>query len=413
MRYRAVRRAERYLGLAVLACVASAASAQETQTSVTVSTGASVETNPYNTLNSGGASIAATASIRPSMRWRGEFSTIELGGLASFRQFTKRYGLEDNYSLDGSISTRVAERLTLRSNASFSYNQGGFNDFGRPGLLPGGLPANPSDPNPNPLPNPAVIDPTVLGQRVRTTAFDLGVGGTAQLNAYSSLSLDVSGRGNRFRQIGFGDFNTVTGRASYQYQLSELTSIGLIGSVSRTDYLGTTVGDALTTSIMGSLDRRLNANWTLTGSAGLAITRIDQLPGLPDEKFNSLTAALSFCNQGERGRFCVNGSRAPEPSAFGNVRVNNSLAADYSYRVTERESVTVSGSYAHTGSGRGLVSALPAVDFVSGAIRYDNQFRNNLSIYAATNFSKFYSSDFPRKANFGVNAGVQYRFGAM
>lgn len=414
MRYQAVRRAERYLGLAVLAGVSSAAGAQDVQTAVLVSTGASVETNPYNTLNSGGANIAATAEIRPLLRWRGERSTIDMTGAAQFRQFFQRYGLEDNYLVNGGISTRVTERLTLRSNASFNYNLGGFNDFNRPGLTLG-VPTIPPIPGTGTgLPDPAIIDPTLLGVRTRTKSINFGVGANTQLGTYSALSMDVTGQLMRFDQFGFGNFNSVGGQASYTHQLSEGTSVGVIGSVSRVDYRGTPVGDALTTSVRGSLDRRIGANWTLSGSAGLAVTRIEQLPGQPDTKFNSLTANVSFCNQGERGRLCIAGSRAPEPSAAGNVRVNNSLQADYSYRLTERENVTVSGSYAHTGRGRGFNAALfPAVDFVSTAVRYDNQIRDNLTFYTTANMSKIYSSIAPRQANFGVSAGVQYRFGAL
>lgn len=411
MRYGAVRRAERYIGLAVLAGVSSAAGAQTTQTAVFVSTGASVETNPYNSVNTSGESIAATAEIRPLMRWRSETTTLDLRGLAQFRQFVRRFGLEDNYGLDGEIFSRVSDRVTLRSNAGFAYNEGGFNDFARPGLLPG-LPIIPTPGTPN-LPDPTAIDVSVLGQRTRTKAFNIGAGASTQLNAYSSLSLDLSGRTNRFRQVGFGDFNTVSGQLSYSHQLSETTSAGLIGSLSHTDYRGTRVGDARTTSIMGSLDRRFGASWTLSGSAGLAITRSKQLAGMPDDKFDAFTAQLRFCNQGERSRFCVSGNRSPEPSANGNVRLNNTIQSDYTRRIAERETITLSGSYAHTGRGRGVAMTLPAVEFVSAAARYDNQIRNNLTFYTSTNYSQVYSSLAPRRANFGVNAGLQFRFGAL
>lgn len=410
MRYGAVRRAERYIGLAVLAGVSSAAGAQQTQTAVLVSTGASVETNPYNTVNAGGESIAGTLEIRPLLRTRTELSTIDLSGSASFRQFVRRFGLEDNYSLNGLISTRVSERITLNSNAGFIYNEGGYNDFARRDLqLNNPAPVMPG----SGLPDPSLIDVTLLGQRTRTKAFDFGVGADVRLNTYSTLSLNTSGRATRYKAVGFGDFNTISGRASYSHQLSETTSIGAVGSVSKTDYLRARVGDARTYSIQGSLDRRLGTNWTFWGSAGIAFTRIDQLAGQPDVDFQSLTAELRFCRNGEFSRFCLAGSRSPEPSANGNIRVTNVLQGDYSLRVSERENVTFSGSYARTGRGRGVAAALPGVDLVSGAVRYDNQLRDNLTFYASTNFSKIYTSIDSRRANFGVNAGLQFRFGAL
>ena len=410
MRYRAIRRAERYLGLAVLAGMSSAAGAQGTQASVSVSTGASVETNPYNTPGVDNASIAATADVRPSLQWSDERSTASLNASAQFRQFVERYGLEDNYGLSGNVSTRVSERITVFSNAGFSSSQGGFGNFPQSALSP----TNPTTPDVGPvIPDPSIIDVSLLGRRVRSTSFDFSAGGNAQVTEYSTLSLSVSGRGNRFRQAGFGDFNSVSGQSSYSHQISESTSVGVSGTLTRTDYLGTPVGDARTTSLSGTFNRKLGETWTLFLSAGLSRTRIDQLPGTPDSKFDSFTTQINFCNQGERGRLCISGSRSPEPSANGNVRVNTSFNADYSLRVSERETVTLSGSYARTGRGQGIAAVLPGVDFASANLRYENRLRDNLSFYAGTNTSKIFQSTGSNGTNFGVNVGLQYSFGVL
>ena len=409
MRYRAVRRAERFIGLAVVAGLSSAAGAQEVQTAVFASTGVTVETNPYNEANPGGDSIALTADLRPSARWRSELTTIDLGAVASFRQFTRRYGLEDNYGLNGNVVTRVSDRVSIRSNADFSYNQSGFNNFARSGLL-SNLPTNPTE---NPFIDPTLIDPTVLGRQTRITAFNMGTGASAQLNAYSSLSLDLTGRMNRFRQLGFGDFNNIGAQLSYSHQLSELTSVGVVGSISKSDYLGVRTGDARTYSVQGSLDRRFGERWKLSASAGMSSTRSHQLLGLPDVKFDAFTARLSFCYSGEFDRLCLNGSRSPEPSAAGEVRVNNTVQADYTRRLTARESITLTGSYARTGGSQGFTAALPPVSFVTGSVRYENQLREKISFFATANTSKINSSFASRNANYGVSAGLNFRFGAL
>lgn len=399
------------MGLVVAAGLSSAASAQELRTSVLVSGGASVESNPYNEINAGGENIALTTSIEPTARWRGELSTIDLSGLISLRQFTRTYGLESSYAANGSISTRASERLTVSSNVGFNSTQGGFNNFARRDLQLG---APTVEPVPGQaLPDPVLIDPTILGRKTRTNAFNMGTGASFLVNTYSSLSLNVSGRALRFDGPRFGDFNNVTGQASYSHQLSEMTSIGATASVSRADYLRTPIGDSRTTSLQGTFDHRIGSNWTFNGSAGIAFTRIAQLPGFPDTKFDSLTAQVGFCRKAELSRVCLNASRSPEPSAEGNVRVTNVVQMDYSLRLSERENVTLSGSYAKTERGRGLVSAIPSVEFVSGAIRYDRQLRNNLTFYTAANASTIDSFGTSRRSNFGVNAGLQYRFGAL
>lgn len=413
MRYRAFRRAERYLGLAVLAGMSSAAGAQETQASLSVSTGASVETNPYNTAGNNDASIAATFDVRPSVQWRSEQTTANLSGNAQFRQFTSRYGLEDNYSIGGNISTRVSERLTVFSNAGLSYSQGGFDNFGRSGLYPG-VPIIPeNDPALPVVVDPAIIDVSLLGRRTRTTALDFGLGANAQVSAYSTLSLTASGRTSEYRQSGLGNFATISGSAAYSHQLSDTTSIGLSGGLNRTDYRNTRVGDARTSSLSGTYDRRLGEAFSLFLSAGIARTRIDQPIGLPTSKFSSLTASARLCKRGELDSLCIAGSRSPQPSAIGNVRVNNTITGDYSRRLSERESISLNGSYARTGRGRGIAGALPGNDFASAALRYDNRLRDNLTFYAGTNFSKIYGSSSRNGNNYGVNIGLQYSFGVL
>lgn len=413
MRYRVIRQAERYLGLAVLAGMSSAAGAQGTQASVSVSTGASVETNPYNTPGVDNASIAATASVSPSIQWTGEQTTAGLSGTANFRQFASDYGLDDSYGLNGNVSTRVSERVSVYSSAGLNSSRGGFNNFARAGLLPG----DPLIPNPDPdvpvIVDPSIIDVSLLGQRMRTTSFNFGLGANAQVAQYSTVSLNVSGQGSRFKQAGFGDFNSISGQASYSHQLSETTSIGISGALSRSDYLGTRVGDAVTRSLSGTFDRRLGEVFTLFISAGYSRTRIDQLLGTPDTTFSSLTGQLRLCKRGERTNLCFAGSRSPEPSANGNVRVNNTFSGDYSLRVSERESISLTGSYARTGRGRGVAAALPGVDFASAGVRYDNRLRNNLTFYAGTNMSKIFQSVGRNGTNFGVNMGLQYSFGVL
>ncbi len=195
--------------------------------------------------------------------------------------------------------------------------------------------------------------------------------------------------------------------------MSEFTSIGLIASQSRTDYRNTRQGDAVTNSIMGSFDHRLGANWTLSASAGMAFTRIDQLAGIPDVKYSSLTGRIRFCNQGEFSQFCLLARRSPEPSANGSVRVTNTFETSYSLRLSDRDQIGLNGSYGRTGRGRGTTLVLPAVEFYSAGASYDRRINETMTGFVSTSFSKFDSPLASRKANLGINAGVRVRFGAL
>lgn len=431
MRGGAVRFAGRCLGVTVASGFATAAGAQEAQTALIVSTGASVESNPYNEANPI-AAVAATAELQPVARFRSASTTLDLRGLAQFRQFVRRYGLEDNYSANAGLTTRATEQLTLRAFTAISYNEGGYNSYGRAGLSPlfgtdpgsGALPTNSSLPNTtdpttslvnvSPIQQlPLLTDVTLLGVRTRTTSFQGGAGFDAQLTEHSQLSGDISARGQRYKLGGLNDFNSGSAELRWSHGLGELSSVGFIASVDRTNYSGTRVGDTTSKSLLLSYDRRFSAGWSLSAAAGASFSNITQPAGLPNAHLTALSLRGRFCKQGERSEFCVGVQRSPQPSANGGVRVSSSAQLDYSRRLSQRERVSFAGSYARTGQGRASVIALPDSDFVSGSARYDNQFRERVSLFTSVSASKIYGLGASRRPNIGVAAGVQFRFGAL
>jgi hypothetical protein len=95
------------------------------------------------------------------------------------------------------------------------------------------------------------------------------------------------------------------------------------------------------------------------------------------------------------------------------VRVSSTINGDYSIRVSERERISLSGSYAKTGRSRDpSTGAQPAIDFVAASARYDNRFGDKLTGFVSTSFSKSWSPLIRREANVGVAVGLQYSFGA-
>lgn len=434
MRSKAVRHAGRCIGLVVLTG-AGTAYAQEVRTSLTASTGASVETNPYNEPNSSGAEFAANAELRPMLSWNDEKTTLDLRGLAQFRQFLHRYGLEDNYSLDGQIVSRRSARVTLHGTASFSYSEGGFGSFGRPSitaadpLIPltdpsgaagssgltgagsgdaaGAATAAPS------LQNPLIslTDVNILGQRTRIRSIASMVGADVQLSARSQLSADLNARSMRFQTASYQDYNVLGAELRYNHSFNDLSSVGLIGSYSRTNYLDASEGDANVFSALASLDRRFGSRWSASLALGASFAEIDGRLGRPDLHYTSLTTRLRFCRQGEFSRFCLSGERSPQPAVNGNVRVSDSVAADYMLRLSQHQRFSLSGSYARTGRGRDPAVSDPAVQFASGSARLDNDFGQRLTAFATASVSKIFSPIAPRRANIGGAIGIQVHIG--
>lgn len=415
---RMVRRAECYAGLAALAAIPCAASAQTVETGVTVSGGLSAETNPYNDID-GRSSAAATAEVRPSLRYRDEYMTVDVNALAQFRQFFRDYGLEDNYGVDANLVSRQSEQVTLRGSAAYSYTEGGFGGFGRPSTG-AGAPVVIGPDFTLPDTSPLLTDVTILGQRTRVSSSQVGLGVDARLSPRSQVSLDGYARTMRFDEtttagIGpFSDYNAVTGEAQYRRTLNEFTSAGIIGSYSHSDFLGTRIGDSDVVSALLSLDTRVGARWTVTGAVGASFTSLQQAAGQPDVNFTSLNVRLRACSVGEVSQFCLNAQRSPQPAANGDVRISDSIGADYQRQLDDKQQITLAVNYARTGRGRLLTTqAQPALDFVSASARYDYRFAKNMTFFTSASYAKIYGATIPRRGNAGAAVGIQASFGAL
>lgn len=386
----------------------------DTQTGLGLVTGASLETNPYNDVASNDPALALTAEIRPALRIREESTTLDIAGSAQLRQFTKRYGLEDNYTLNLRMFSRLSERVTLRSSGNFSYNLGGFNGLNRPGLLTdnsgGSTGTTPEIQVPINLP---LTDVTVLGQRTRTKLGQANIGIDAVLSDRSRISASAGARVMRFKSNRFSDYDSVDGSLSYSQSLNERMSIGVSGTVSRTNYIASRVGDALVTSGQATFDYRFDPRFTLSLGAGLSKAKTKQLPGQSDRQYTTLSARGSLCREGDRSRFCISGDRSPQPTANGIVRTSLSVAADYSLKLSDRDRISVSGTYVRTDPARGLIFNDPAVDYVSGSARYDYQIRERMSFFANASYGKLLSSGSSRRANVGLMGGIRFDIGAL
>jgi hypothetical protein len=411
---------------AVIAAGPWALQAQTVQTGVTVSAGASAETNPYFLANTDGVYPAVTGEVRPRLSARTQTSSFDLDGFFQFRQFLREYGLEDNYGASANMRTRVSERLTLRANTGFSSTRGGFNPIGRPALSPLVppilTPGAGSINDPLQVAPPGTVigdriglitDPTVLGQLGRVNNFRGLAGLDAQLSPRSTLSADINASATRVGGPGLLDINSVSAEARYSRTLNESTSIGLIGSYGISDFLGTQVGDAQVASALVSLDRSFGPRWSASLAAGLSHTRVEQGPGFDDRTFVAFNARARICREGDLSRFCFTGSRSPAPAAFGGVFITTALGADYTRRISERERISLAGSYTNTGGGRTALGVQPSFELANASARYDNQIAQRLSLFVTGSFGKIWDNLTSRRANVGAAAGLQYRFGAL
>ena len=410
-RLAAWRNPRRPVLILLLVGLATPVTAQDSASEVDVVAGVGVYTNPYNSVEAPDASVAATLEVRPIFRQITETDSFELQGLVQLRQFVKRFGLEDSYGISGRMVSRQSDRLTVRADGNFAYNESGFNNDLRSSVPFGsGSPVPPVSPLPGT--GAPFDDITILGQRSRITSIGSKLGVDYRITDRSIVSADVSGRALRFKANEFGDYDYLSEELRYSQILTERTTVGAIVQFGQIDYRSGRVGDANTISGLLSVDHRLDERLKASVSAGIAVTKIRQQLGLPDAKLESFTLRGQICREGERTNVCLNLQRSPQPSADGNVRTSQSIGLDYWQRISPRERFSLSANYANVARGRLNVPNVSAVNFVSASARYENDIRKNTAAFASVNFSKIDQSGISRRANFGAMLGVRFKFGA-
>jgi hypothetical protein len=373
--------------------------------------GTGIATNPFNEPNPGSAAVVATIEARPTISSKSETGTLELQGLIQLRQYSRRYGLEDNYSANVRAVTRRSDRLTVRGNFGFAYNEAGLTGA-RAGDFP--LGATPSAGSPGLIPDISapLDDITLIGQRSRITALNASVGVDYRLDDRTFLSADVAGRSMKFDLVRFGDYYFFTEELGVSHSLNDRTSVGVIGQLAQIDYENGRVGDAKSYNGLLSVDHQFDAAWTASVAVGLSVTTAKQLPSQPDIQFESLTFRGRICRSVEASSLCLNTQRSPQPSANGSVRTAQSYSLSYSQRVSPRDRLSFSGNYADMGASRAGGTTLAAVKYYGAEARYEKDLRANITAFGNVTYGKIDQDTALRKANFGAMLGLRFKFGA-
>ncbi len=383
-----------------------AASAQGIRGEVEVSAGAAVVDNPYLEADNSGVTAAANIQIQPRLSYDNSVTQVDIVALAQGKAYASSYDFEDNYALSAALRHRVSERMQFRAN-------GGFRSTASRGidLLPGNFPIDgPALPE-TPVPLP-IEDITTFGQRGRTSAFNFGTGVDWTIDARNRLSFDHTFQRSTFDQANTSDYNIYQGEARYTRILTEQTSVGLIAGYQISDFGDPLSPDAGSVLGLASISHRLNAAWSISASAGVNRTRIDASALQPGRFFTTLATRVGVCRRDNREALCVDLRRQPQPAASGNVRNSTLVSANYSYRLSEYDSVTLSGSYSRSSALEDLGRVIDGTtEFISVRGRFNRRISERLTAYAEAGvdrISGFDESIEPRKM---IGVGVSYTFG--
>lgn len=388
----------------IVCCLLPVVAVAQTRTALDVTVGARAATNPYDAVGSGGAAVALSFGLDPSVIIERELSTLALTGSANIDRYLSKYGTDLSGSANADYERRLSETSSVGATASFSTTRSGISDLLRNG---GTVATGTGSPL---LVDQQVVDVAGVPSRqnrmsfsvrgsVRPSAFD-----TVQASSGVALSRVTSGQGQDYRQL----FTNL----AYTRSLSETTSLTARVGFSDVDYSGRRDGDGQIVSPLVGVNFRIDPTLTVSLSGGVSIASIVQ--GGRKRTQTGLAAQGSLCKRGELTSLCLTGSRDTQPTSLGGVSRATSVGLNLDRRLSPNTTVTATARYGRTDQPSGSQTAFGfrRTEYVSAAATLSRRLSERVYLTVSPGFDRV-SDDGTRsrRANYEVMAGIRIRFG--
>ena len=381
------------------------AAQDEDRTSIDVAVEGKASTNPF-LLENAEEGISLSLLISPTFVLENGRNKTVLDGSVRLSQYLDNYGLDEAASLTLNSRRAVDERTDLELVVRGLTTRTGFQES----LLSASEDA--FDQDVSTIPDVQILDPTIAGNRSRTTS----VGGSAYIE-YDLDPVSLIGTGVTVDHVMYGgdigfDNTTVEALASYGRRVSPRATIWLDGRVAGLDYADRDIGDASVFSSGVRLQHDLDSLWTL--EAGVGVDFVDRNLGPAGSDTEALlSATLGICRGGLNSGFCFNGQRRAQPTAVGGVASVTSVGTTYFYNFNETERLTANARLGFTNqdSGDWLDLTRQAREVVGASLTYSRGIADNLNFFATPSYSQVFDETRDLEPNFAIAAGITLRLG--
>lgn len=387
----------------VIALMALAPSAHaDTRVSLDVSAGARAASNPYLVAGSSTGAVGSSLEVAPTITTGDGVSTLTVNGAGRYEHFFRRYGDDLSGRLGATFDRRFSEQTRFTLAGNFSTSMGGSRDLIRndTGLGTGIDPVL----NPN-------ADVTVTGARFRQYTY----GANARLNSRVSArgSLAIGGGASFFDAASaLGQkYAQYSADAGYNHIIDDRKQIGVRVAYTNIDYRDRVAGgDVISPAVTGTF--RLNATFTISGSVGATFASIKQLNGTRAHS-TGVAAQVSFCKEMVQSQLCLSGARNVQATALGGVSTVTTVSAAYNWRLSERDSLNLSGSYGQTEQPNASIAQFGTnrTKLASAVAVYSRRLSEHLFLTVSPQFEKAWGQAIKRDANYGARVALRYRFG--
>ena len=354
------------------------------------------ETNPFliDLPDTGTASLRL--NLLPTFSRQGARGDVRVSTRIEYIEYTANYDAVLNAGAD--FSSRLVLNERLEGNVELSIDSGVLaTNFA--GLEPvDGVPGNPGA-------LPGGDDITLLGLDQRRTEYQAGGGLRYQLSPRDELAVSMSFRADRFEEQDLDDLQEtdfLTGRVSYARQVSSGLEIGVAVDASSIDIVDQSLGAISTISPQAIVSLALSPIWELAGSLGVASIRSDT--NFSEETFTAFSGDVSICRSGVRANLCLTGARQVVPFGIGGAGLQSTVGATYSFRLSERETLSLSANYGKA-SGAFLAEG-GGIETISGFVSYRLQLAERVRLSADARYTDLRADLTPNVSNFQALIGL-------
>lgn len=371
---------------------------------IRVTGGLEASTNPF-LLEQGQEAVAAYITVDPTIFLEEGRNTTVIDGNLRATQFLNEYGTDASGRLQISTRRALSERTELEMSAAINSTRRSFID----GLTGGN---NSLAADPAALPDPAVLDPTLIGALVRSTTISATGSIEHQISSVSSVTASAAYSRSSFSDnLGF-DVTSSAASLAFGRRVAPQTVISFGGQFASFDFAGRQLGDARVYTLQARVEQEIGTRWRLALGGGVDL--VDRNLGVAGRDTSTLVSGdIGLCNAGLRSRFCLTGRRAAQPTAIGGVATVTSLGVSYELELSRSDVLSFNSQIGRSNQtlNNGFVTAGTVVDLIGASANYRHELSDRTALIVAVGYSDVSDDLRDVPSNAFVRLGITLGFG--
>lgn len=308
-------------------------------TYIDLEAGAGYSSNPLLSLNNNNGAAFGRISAHVVHTRVSDRTTTVLAGFAQGLFYTRHYGVQESFDLNGRHDAAVNEKLRVYIDGDAAYDKGG--QLETQILTIPGVPLLPGTTVPPTLLTPGSDFLTVTGRNYRLRA---DAGGQLALSPVDNLDFSSGIEHDIFKSGALDTrYTSIPVSLGYDRQLNARTTIGARVVGDFTHYSGNlTSGLADSRVFTPELTAvlRLSEHLTFSGDVGASFSSVDD--GLRTRHSTGLAADASLCSATERSTFCGHAAVQQQAATAAGPARDISAGLDYSRRLTADDTLALS-----------------------------------------------------------------------